>query len=562
MHKALYRMFRPMTFSDVVGQEHITRTLKNQIANDNTAHAYLFCGTRGTGKTSTAKIFARSINCISPVDFEPCNSCEICTGIIEESIMDVVEIDAASNNGVDDVRELRENVKYPPSRGRYKVYIIDEVHMLSQGAFNALLKTLEEPPEYVVFILATTEAHKLPATILSRCQRFEFKRIGMDDIVQRMRHVCDQTGVCADDDALSLIAMSSQGALRDALSVLDQCISYTSECIRYEDVVSLLGTVDYQTISSMSGAIMDSNIKECLKIVNEAVIWGKDLRHFVQKLIEHFRNIMVMQMGPSKGGMIQLTEHMKETVSQQSQIITPQELIRNIKILSGVQNDMKYSTHPRIMLEVAVMKLCTPSEDESVDGLISRIARIESLVKNGAVQMVRPSPQSESQTIGQVKKTGPAKAPPQGNADNSSKPKCDSYQCSEKTINISNGMDTGALWKELLRVIKQDKKVPVQAMLKEGKPQGIDGGMFIVVFKDAFGFHKQALSKTETISYICDVLKRITGENLGIKLFLESEVNVSDSDSAGNEPGRDTALEMLEGIFPPEMIEVIDSSEE
>ncbi len=562
MHKALYRMFRPMTFSDVVGQEHITRTLKNQIANSNTAHAYLFCGTRGTGKTSTAKIFARSINCISPVDFEPCNSCEICTGIIEESIMDVVEIDAASNNGVDDVRELRENVKYPPSRGRYKVYIIDEVHMLSQGAFNALLKTLEEPPEYVVFILATTEAHKLPATILSRCQRFEFKRIGMEDIVQRMRHVCDQTGVHADEDALSLIAMSAQGALRDALSVLDQCISYTNECIRYEDVVSLLGTVDYQTISNMSGAIMDSNIKECLKIVNEAVIWGKDLRHFVQKLIEHFRNIMVMQMGPSKDDMIQLTEHMKEIVSQQSQRITPQEAIRNIKILSGVQNDMKYSTHPRIMLEVAVMKLCTPVEDESVDGLISRISRIESLVKNGGIQAANVSPQSESQTCGQVKKASAANATTEGNAGKGSKSKCDSYECIEKTISISNGMDTGSLWKELLRVIKQDKKVPVQAMLKEGKPQGIDGGMLIVVFKDEFGFHKQALSKTETISYIGGVLKRITGENIGINLFLESEVNIGDSGSVGNDPGGDAALEMLEGIFPPDMIEVIESNDE
>ena len=559
MHKALYRMFRPMTFSDVIGQEHITRTLKNQIANDNMAHAYLFCGTRGTGKTSTAKIFARSINCISPVDFEPCNSCEICMGIIEESIMDVVEIDAASNNGVDDVRELRENVKYPPSRGRYKVYIIDEVHMLSQGAFNALLKTLEEPPPYVVFILATTEAHKLPATILSRCQRFEFKRIGIDDAIQRMRHVCEQTGVRADDDALSLIAMSSQGAMRDALSVLDQCISYTSECIRYDDVVSLLGTVDYQTISSMSGAIIDSNIKLCLEIVNEAVVWGKDLRHFIQKLIEHFRNIMVMQVGPSNDGMIQLTDHMKGLVAQQSQSITPQEAIRNIKILSQVQNDMKYSTHPRIMLEVAIMKLCTPSEDESADGLISRIARIESLVKQGIMQ---PAKQTERQSPEKVETGENAKASEESTPGTISKQKCDSYKCSEKTIDVSIGMDTEPLWKELLRVIKQDKKVPVQAMLKEGKPQGMEGSMLIVVFNDAFGFHKQALSKDETISYINGVLKRITGENMGIKLFLESEVNVNMQGSVETGGGRDTALEMLEGIFPPEMIEIIDPGEE
>ena len=226
MHKALYRVYRPKNFNDVIGQEHIVRTLKNQIENNNVGHAYLFCGTRGTGKTSTAKIFSRAVNCTNLHNDEPCNECENCREILEDKTMDVVEIDAASNNSVDDIRELRENVKYSPAKSKYKVYIIDEVHMLSQGAFNALLKTLEEPPSYVIFILATTEPHKIPATILSRCQRFDFKRVTVKDISSRMKYICEKEGIEADEKALNLIARNSQGEIRDALSILDQCIYF------------------------------------------------------------------------------------------------------------------------------------------------------------------------------------------------------------------------------------------------------------------------------------------------------------------------------------------------
>ena len=237
MHKALYRVYRPQKFEDVIGQEHITKTLRNQIDSDNIGHAYLFSGTRGTGKTSTAKIFARAVNCLDSIDQEPCNECEVCRDILSDNIMDVVEIDAASNNSVDDIRELRESVKYSPTKAKYKVYIIDEVHMLSQGAFNALLKTLEEPPSYVIFILATTEPHKIPATILSRCQRFDFKRVTVKDITLRMKRICTEENIEVEDKALNLIARNSQGALRDALSILDQCISFGDSKIDYKDVV-------------------------------------------------------------------------------------------------------------------------------------------------------------------------------------------------------------------------------------------------------------------------------------------------------------------------------------
>ena len=268
MHKALYRVYRPQKFEDVVGQEHITKTLRNQIENNNIGHAYLFSGTRGTGKTSTAKIFARAVNCLESKDQEPCNNCDVCKDILNDNIMDVVEIDAASNNSVDDIRELRESVKYSPTKAKYKVYIIDEVHMLSQGAFNALLKTLEEPPSYVIFILATTEPHKIPATILSRCQRFDFKRVTVKDITSRMKKICSEEDIEVEDKALNLIARNSQGALRDALSILDQCISFGDEKIEYNDVVELLGTVNIEQLFDLAQYIINQDTKESLKVLN------------------------------------------------------------------------------------------------------------------------------------------------------------------------------------------------------------------------------------------------------------------------------------------------------
>ena len=308
MHKALYRVYRPQKFEDVVGQEHITKTLRNQIENNNIGHAYLFSGTRGTGKTSTAKIFARAVNCLESKNQEPCNNCDVCKDILNDNIMDVVEIDAASNNSVDDIRELRESVKYSPTKAKYKVYIIDEVHMLSQGAFNALLKTLEEPPSYVIFILATTEPHKIPATILSRCQRFDFKRVTVKDITSRMQRICAEENIEVEEKALNLIARNSQGALRDALSILDQCISFGDEKIEYNDVVELLGTVNIEQLFDLAQYIIDQNTKESLKVLNEFIIWGKDIRNLINDLIDHFRNLMICKVSNDLDEIISLPE--------------------------------------------------------------------------------------------------------------------------------------------------------------------------------------------------------------------------------------------------------------
>ncbi|MTI66135.1 MAG: DNA polymerase III subunit gamma/tau, partial [Firmicutes bacterium] len=284
-YQALYRKFRPRTFDEVLGQEHITTILKNQILNDNIAHAYLFSGTRGTGKTSTAKIFARAVNCENNTNGNPCNECEVCKKIQDESIMDVVEMDAASNNSVDDIRELREKVKYLPSKGRYKVYIIDEVHMLSKGAFNALLKTLEEPPKHLLFILATTEPQKLPATILSRCQRYDFKRLNMKDIVDNMKTICNDIDVEIEDRGLHLIARNADGAMRDALSILDQCVSFAEGKITHDYILSILGTVNNDVYFDMADHIINKDLNKALELIEYIVLNGKDIKQFIKDLI-------------------------------------------------------------------------------------------------------------------------------------------------------------------------------------------------------------------------------------------------------------------------------------
>ena len=365
MHKALYRVYRPQIFEDVIGQEHITKTLRNQIDSDNIGHAYLFSGTRGTGKTSTAKIFARAVNCLNSVDQEPCNECEVCKDILSDNIMDVVEIDAASNNSVDDIRELRESVKYSPTKAKYKVYIIDEVHMLSQGAFNALLKTLEEPPSYVIFILATTEPHKIPATILSRCQRFDFKRVTVKDITLRMKRICTEENIEVEEKALNLIARNSQGALRDALSILDQCISFGDNKIDYKDVVELLGTVNIEQLFDLAKYIIDQNTRESLKILNEFIVWGKDIRNLINDLIDHFRNLMICKVSNDLDEIIALPEETIDQLKAQAETVNNNDLIRILNILSETQDNIRVASNPRVVAEITMMKIAQPMFDES-----------------------------------------------------------------------------------------------------------------------------------------------------------------------------------------------------
>jgi DNA polymerase-3 subunit gamma/tau len=355
---ALYREKRPRTFNELIGQLHIVRTLTNQLTSGNISHAYLFCGTRGTGKTSTAKIFSRAVNCLQPANGEPCNECEVCRNILTERNLNVAEIDGASNNKVENVRNLLEEVKYPPTEGKYKVYIIDEAHMLTDSAFNAFLKTLEEPLPHVIFILATTDPQKIPATILSRCQRYDFKRIGMADMVTAIKGYIKDVQI--EDEALRYIASLSDGAMRDALSILDQCISfYGGEIITLDKARNLLGAVDRQVLFDFTDSLAASDAGNALTLIDGIIREGRDISQFISDIIRHFRDLLVA----SQTGGLDLLEHIEETrqaLKEQSERLSLQEIIGYIYIFSELQRDIRFAPHARTALEVCAVKICSP----------------------------------------------------------------------------------------------------------------------------------------------------------------------------------------------------------
>lgn len=383
-YTALYRKWRPASFGDVKGQDHIVQTLKNQIISGRIGHAYLFCGTRGTGKTSIAKIFARSVNCEHPVDGSPCNTCPVCRAIAEGSSMNVVEIDAASNNGVENIRDIREQVQYPPTDGRYRVYIIDEVHMLSIGAFNALLKTLEEPPSYVIFILATTEVHKIPVTILSRCQRYDFKRIPAETIADRLREVTQAEQIDIEEKAVQYLAKAADGAFRDALSLLDQCIAFHfGEKLTYDYVLDILGAVDQTIFSRMFRAITERRTRDCILCLEEMVIQGRELSQFVNDFIWYLRNLLLIQTAEDAEGLVDMSEDNLRQLKEDGTLTDGDTLIRDIRILSELSNQLRYASQKRILIEIALIKLTKPEMEVNIDSLLERVASLEARLEEG-----------------------------------------------------------------------------------------------------------------------------------------------------------------------------------
>lgn len=391
-YTALYRKLRSQKFSDMVGQEHIVRTLKNQIKSSRISHAYLFCGIRGTGKTTAARIFSRAVNCQAPENGEPCNQCATCLDILKERSLNVSEIDAASNNGVENIRDLIEECYYPPTSGKYKIYIIDEVHMLSASAFNALLKTLEEPPEHVAFILATTDPQKIPATIHSRCQRFDFKRIRTSDITGHLRKCAELENVDITDEALNYIASVSDGAMRDALKILEQCVSfYFDETITLEKVLDLLGAVDSCVFFELTDAICAADSIKCMQIIDEAVINGRDISQFISGCLIHFRNILVS--ASSDVSVVDASEDNIIKLRAQGKKIDGNILIHYINTFAELQGKLKFMPNERAMLEVACIKLCSPSASDNYDALFSRIKLLERYIEEGKLVVA-----AESQT--------------------------------------------------------------------------------------------------------------------------------------------------------------------
>lgn len=377
-YTALYRKWRPTSFEEVRGQDHIVKTLKNQINSGRIGHAYLFCGTRGTGKTSIAKIFARAVNCEHPVDGSPCGECSMCRQIAEGASLNVVEIDAASNNGVENIRDIREQVQYPPTDGRYRVYIIDEVHMLSIGAFNALLKTLEEPPSYVIFILATTEVHKIPITILSRCQRYDFKRISIDTIAGRLAELTQAEQIDVDDRALRYVARAADGSMRDALSLLDQCVAFHfGEKLTYDNVLEVLGAVDNRVFSKLFQAVLASDTKACIREIEEMIIQGRDLSQLVNDFVWYMRNLLIAKTTDEPGDMLDMSEENLAVLKEEAAGVDTEMLMRYIRIFSELSGQLRYASQKRILVEIAFVKLTTPSMEQNLDSILQRITLLE-----------------------------------------------------------------------------------------------------------------------------------------------------------------------------------------
>ena len=384
-YTALYRKFRPDSFADVKGQDHIVKTLKNQIMADRIGHAYLFCGTRGTGKTTIAKIFAKAVNCEHPVDGNPCNECASCRAIAAGSSMNVIEIDAASNNGVDNIREIRDEVAYSPAEGKYKVYIIDEVHMLSIGAFNALLKTLEEPPSYVIFILATTEAHKIPVTILSRCQRYDFRRISQDVILARLQELMDREQVEAEEKALRYIARKADGAKRDAHSLLDQCIAfYLGEKLTYDKVLEVLGAVDTEVFSDLLRKIIKEDLVDVIRTLESLIMQGCDLTQFVSDFTWYMRNLMLLKASDEMEDALDVSTENLIQLREEAALIRNDTLMRYIRIFSELANSVRYATNKRVLVEMALIRLCKPESEKDELSLVERIRKLERALEQGA----------------------------------------------------------------------------------------------------------------------------------------------------------------------------------
>lgn len=388
-YTALYRKFRPDNFDDVKGQDHIVTTLTNQIKANRIGHAYLFCGTRGTGKTTVAKILAKAVNCQHPVNGSPCGECEMCKAIQAGTSMNVIEIDAASNNGVDNIREIREEVAYRPTEGNYKVYIIDEVHMLSTGAFNALLKTLEEPPSYVIFILATTEAHKIPITILSRCQRYDFHRISIDTIAARLDELLKIENVEAEEKAVRYVAKAGDGSMRDALSLLDQCIAfYLGQTLTYDKVLEVLGAVDTEVFSKLLRQVLKGNVTAAIRTLEDLIIGGRELGQFVGDFTWYMRNLLLVKTSENPEEAIDVSSENLKLLQEECEMVDVETLMRYIRIFSDLSSQIRYSTQKRVLVEIALIKLCRPAMETNLDSVLDRLRVLEQRMDERPVQQV------------------------------------------------------------------------------------------------------------------------------------------------------------------------------
>lgn len=538
-YRALYREWRPQTFADVVGQTHITTTLRNAIKNDRIAHAYLLCGTRGTGKTTTAKLLAKAINCLNPIDGEPCNECEMCKSISNGTAIDVTELDAASHNGVDNIRDIIDDVQYPPQKAKYKVFIIDEVHMLSIGAVNAFLKTLEEPPARVVFILATTDPQKLPITILSRCQRFDFKRISSKNVFLRLKKISDSLDIDIEDKSLQLLARMSDGAMRDAVSILDQAISINSN-VAYDDLVDMLGITTNDSMINIVNSVISRDTEEAVKIVNKLISDGKDTSMLIKEMITHMRNLLMINVSNNLEDVLDMSLENIERLKEQSSRIRVEEIMRCINILQEADEEARGTKQGRIYLELAIIKMCKIKYDTSIETILSRLNKLEERIASGNIPA--------SKVVNEVREIKPQLS---ARAENSrpsvKKPVVESYKLNEESKLTVD--DVKRAFKDILSILKQRNNMVLSTALMMGKITGFDKGVISITFTKEYNFHKVRLERDDHRRIINDIFSEVLNEKVAVLYNIEDDNSQDDHIDKERE---------ITNVFPEDIVQISD----
>jgi len=545
------RKWRPQTFDAIVGQDHIAKTLKNAIKNNRVAHAYMFTGPRGIGKTSAARIFAKALNCEKGPIPDPCNKCISCQGISGSRSLDVLEIDGASNRGIDEIRNLRENIKFAPTGGKSKIYIIDEVHMLTQEAFNALLKTLEEPPAHVKFIFATTQPNKVPLTILSRCQRFDFRKISTEEIVKKLSFISKEEGLKITEEALFSIARAADGGMRDAESILDQLSSFSDKKIAAPDVTHILGTLNEEALFLMTEAVIEKDAPKALEMVNNLVKEGKDMALVASELLAHFRNLLIAKVGKDLKTLIELPDDSIAKLSKQSEYFTIEDLLYTLNILSNTRNTIKRSNLGRIPLEMAVVKLTRRESIKSLGEIIDKISDIGERIGREPTSNPHPKPIVKKEIKIPVKKEEVKQAPlPKQEHDIKTK------------IALRQVED---VWPNLIKAIKQ-KKMSIASYLLEGEITSCDKSTVTLGFLAGHSFHKEILEESQNKKFVEDILSQMLGRTAALKFMtieerrtpngvateedLEDEVLPEESDFAAEhkkDPAINSALQIFKG---------------
>ncbi len=577
MYKALYRKYRPLDFNQMIGQDALVMSLKNQIKNNEVSHAYLFSGTRGTGKTSAAKIFARAVNCEHPIDGNPCNKCKSCLSNLNNTSVDVVEMDAASNNGVDDIRDLKDKVIYPPTFLKYKVYIIDEVHMLSKGAFNALLKILEEPPSHLIFILATTEKEKIPATILSRTQKFEFSRVSLENIIKRLKYISQMEGKTLDDEVYLLIAKTSDGAMRDALSVLDQLLSFDSDHISIEKAMDVLGISSSESLFELTSAYLNKDAARAISVIDDIAIQGKDFLSLNNQLLKHMRDLMLVRTLKNPENLVYST-YLKD-FKEQAATCDLDNILDIIDELKDLQVNLKYAENPRILLEMTSIKICNKKNFKSLqmnlDNLSKRVEKLEflgSLTKDSSnnkniyrQSLEKPNEndiinlnsdmKSENEVLEKSSQSDPLSINTEENSDYNrsiDEDKKEYHKNSLENIDdqfVDNGAPEKSLgitdikkdWNEILNDLKAVNQVPLVGLLNDAKPLSFENGTLNICYGPGHEFHLKSTNEPKRLEIIKSVLKKRYGMDIDVK------ISIAD----------DTTLKKLEDLFGKNFVENI-----